>query len=191
MSMDLVKQSLFYQAGKSNISSFTFKSDCFEDIIAQYIKKEAVVVVWFINKVSWGQVKAGIIELIDNEPLNLNLVLELRIFNEQEELYLKKGNDEFRARYICDTLDGDMDVEFVDSMGRLWGTNTGYGQQGVKLEDRNRKIKMTIPVAEDSKYYGLVTRNYIGFSDNEVSGAKVYLAGYDDYRFLRIEAWED
>ena len=52
----------------------------------------------------------------------------------------------------------------------------------MKLEDAARKLKQILPQAEGhAKYYGLVTRSYIGY---EATGQ----AGYADYRYVRIAA---
>ena len=52
----------------------------------------------------------------------------------------------------------------------------------MKLEDAARKLKQILPQAEErAKYYGLVTRSYIGY---EATGQ----AGYADYRYVRIAA---
>ena len=51
----------------------------------------------------------------------------------------------------------------------------------MRLQDDQRKLKLNIPVSDTtSKWYGLLTRNYV--TTNDVNGQ----AGYTDYRFVDI-----
>ena len=77
-------------------------------------------------------------------------------------------------------------VEYIDSISRFWGERNeeardvpeGY----MKLEDAARKLTQMLPRVEgQARYYGLVTRSYIGY---EATGQ----AGYTDYRYVRIAA---
>ena len=96
---------------------------------------------------------------------------------------MKRAGDKFIGRYVRDELGtGNF---YVDSFARLFGENVSSENGWIKLEDELRKISMTIPVDGDEKFYGLLTRNYIG------SDAATGLSGYDDYRFVAIEnAWD-
>ncbi|MDD7678763.1 MAG: CRISPR-associated protein Csx19, partial [Anaerovibrio sp.] len=75
-------------------------------------------------------------------------------------------------------------IEYVDSLSRLWGENTDFADGYVALGDKERKIRLEIPADDGSyQYYGLVTRNYIGYTDNNQ-------AGYVDSRYVAIENGE-
>lgn len=143
--------------------------------------KEANVVVWQVHGIVWGCWQNSSLKLAGDVAKNCSLWLELRVFNEEEELHLKKSGDLWLGRWRKDGA-GEA-TEYVDSISRFWGEMVeaadlpeGY----MKLEDAARKLKQILPQAEEhAKYYGLVTRSYIGY---EATGQ----AGYADYRYVRI-----
>ena len=145
--------------------------------------KEANVVVWQVHGITWGRWQNGSLKLAGDAAKKCSLWLELRVFNEEEELHLKKSGDLWLGRWRKDG--GGEATEYVDSISRFWGEMVeaadlpeGY----MKLEDAARKLKQILPQAEErAKYYGLVTRSYIGY---EATGQ----AGYVDYRYVRIAA---
>lgn len=145
--------------------------------------KEANVVVWQVQGIAWGRWQNGSLKLAGDAAKKCSLWLELRVFNEEEELHLKKSGDLWLGRWRKDGV-GEA-TEYVDSISRFWGEMVeaadlpeGY----MKLEDAARKLKQILPQAEErAKYYGLVTRSYIGY---EATGQ----AGYADYRYVRIAA---
>lgn len=145
--------------------------------------KEANVVVWQVHGIVWGCWQNGSLKLAGDAAKKCSLWLELRVFNEEEELHLKKSGDLWLGRWRKDGA-GEA-TEYVDSISRFWGERVeaadapeGY----MKLEDAARKLKQILPQAEErAKYYGLVTRSYIGY---EATGQ----AGYADYRYVRIAA---
>lgn len=145
--------------------------------------KEANVVVWQVHGITWGRWQNGSLKLAGDAAKKCSLWLELRVFNEEEELHLKKSGDLWLGRWRKDGV-GEA-TEYVDSISRFWGEMVeaadlpeGY----MKLEDAARKLKQILPQAEErAKYYGLVTRSYIGY---EATGQ----AGYADYRYVRIAA---
>ena len=144
---------------------------------------EANVVVWQVHGITWGRWQNGSLKLAGDAAKKCSLWLELRVFNEEEELHLKKSGDLWLGRWRKDGA-GEA-TEYVDSISRFWGERVeaadapeGY----MKLEDAARKLKQILPQAEEhAKYYGLVTRSYIGY---EATGQ----AGYADYRYVRIAA---
>lgn len=145
--------------------------------------KEANVVVWQVHGITWGRWQNGSLKLAGDAAKKCSLWLELRVFNEEEELHLKKSGDLWLGRWRKDGA-GEA-TEYVDSISRFWGERVeaadapeGY----MKLEDAARKLKQILPKVEESAtYYGLVTRSYIGY---EATGQ----AGYADYRYVRIAA---
>ena len=145
--------------------------------------KEANVVVWQVHGITWGRWQNGSLKLAGDAAKKCSWWLELRVFNEEEELHLKKSGDLWLGRWRKDGA-GEA-TEYVDSISRFWGEMVeaadlpeGY----MKLEDAARKLKQILPQAEEhAKYYGLVTRSYIGY---EATGQ----AGYADYRYVRIAA---
>ena len=145
--------------------------------------KEANVVVWQVQGIAWGRWQNGSLKLAGDAAKKCSLWLELRVFNEEEELHLKKSGDMWLGRWRKDGA-GEA-TEYVDSISRFWGEMVAAADlpEGyMKLEDAARKLKQILPQAEEhAKYYGLVTRSYIGY---EATGQ----AGYADYRYVRIAA---
>lgn len=140
---------------------------------------EAVVILWQRSRIIWGRCQDECLKIAGDLSLDLNQTLELRVFNEEEELHLKRQENRLIGRWIQDK--GGDTVEYVDSLSRFWGSRKQELADGYALlEDTQRKLQLRIPVEEEAEYYGLVTRNYI--QTNEVNGQ----AGYGDYRFLRI-----
>ena len=106
------------------------------------------------------------------------------MFNDTEELHLKRIENKFIGRYVAD-IEGKGNF-YTDSFSRFWGENSGEVEGYIKLLDRQRKLYMEIPCTENnSKWYGLLTRNYI--ESDKLTG----LSGYSDYRFVAIEPAEE
>ena len=94
---------------------------------------------------------------------------------------MRDGNM-FVGRYISD--EGGQKVKYVDSLARLWGEKADRKGMFVLLKDANRKLTLTVPCVEEAVFYGLVTRNYIGYA---VQNGQ---AGYVDYRYVVITSAE-
>ena len=139
-----------------------------------------LIIIWQIHKITWGKLNNG--QLSALEELQPENWLEFRIFNEDEEIHMKRAGNIFRGRYVRDEV--GQDDYYVDSFARFWGdeeensADDGY----IHLLDEQRKLYMEIPCDEAGfTWYGLLTRNYI--ESDETTG----LSGYVDYRFVAIE----
>lgn len=185
--LDLTKKlGLQSCAGKVHSESVVFSST---EALGKFLHEkfsQAIFVVWQVQSIIWGKLDGEKLLLKDNQPPNFDDWLECRIFNRQAELHLKRAGQNFVGRYICD-VDGE-EKFYADSFSRLWGKrDEKFSTDGwIKLCDAERKLSMTIPCDDgDKKFYGLLTRNYIG-SDEDTG-----LSGYVDYRFVAIEsAWD-
>ena len=139
------------------------------------------VVLWHIDAISWGKWESGQLHFPEADPKDC-LLLEVRIFNENEELHLLKQGGGFRGRYRKD--DEGEEAEYVDSASRFWGRRTqaqecaeGY----MRLIDSDRKLQMLLPATDaEAEYYALETRSYVGINEHTAQ------AGYVDYRFKAI-----
>lgn len=143
----------------------------------------AIVVVWMMHGIYWGRIINKKILLLSGEEFDINLLLEIRIFNDAAELHLVKQGEVFIGRMIVDDVanPNSKQCEYVDAISRFWGKKTSICDDSVILDDIERKLSMKIPVSDfDSEYYGLVTRNYVDV--NPIT----YQAGYIDYRYVRI-----
>ena len=161
----------------------TCEIDDIENLIQQKFKDScAVFVAWQIQNIFFGKYDGA--KLSARAEITPELWLECRIFNETAELHLKRIENKFIGRYISE-VKGTGNF-YADSFSRFWGEKINAADGYIKLLDRQRKLYMEIPCAENnSKWYGLLTRNYIE------SDEKTGLSGYSDYRFVAIEPAEE
>ena len=149
-------------------------------LAGQYMQGDGFAVIWQMHRVIWGRWEGGALRLSDGSPCEDVYVLEARFFNDREELHLCRKERSYIGRYICDGEGGDS-CEYVDSLSRLWGEAASSGREGfVALADTKRFIYMDIPAEGGSRYYDLITRNYVGV--HEETGQ----AGYVDFRFKAV-----
>lgn len=150
------------------------------------------VIAHFVNAIKMGWIKDGKIIFYDGDGLDEEYLLQIRVFNANEEIMLKKSRKGYAARIIKDTPnDNDDSVKAVDSSSILFGER----QQPVKdgfaiLYEEGRKIKLVIPTEENDKKYKLTTRSYITYNNDPNNGGNVstYQAGYGYWRYVGISA---
>ena len=154
-----------------------------ENLIRQKFKiARATFVAWQVQNIFFGKYDGE--KLSARAEIQPENWLECRIFNETEELHLKRLEKNFCGRYISE-VEGTENF-YADSFSRLWGENSGSADGYVELLDRQRKLYLEIPCEENKfKWYGLLTRNYI--ESDERTG----LSGFSDYRFVAIEPAEE
>ena len=183
MSIELAKYPLTIVQGACNVDKVHNKAN--DDSIYAWIKQfftDATIVIWRMHRVEWGTITSGRITLKDNNPLDSDTILETRIFSEMAELRLVRSGNEFVGRYIVDK--GMKAAKYIDSMARLWGEKVSREGEYVLLKDAKRKMTLCVPSEEEAEFYGLVTRNYIGYAEQNGQ------AGYVDYRYVRITSAE-
>ena len=153
-------------------------------LLEKFKDGRGVFVAWQIQNIIWGKFDGGRLLLKDNLAPNVDDWLECRFFNKQEELHLKRDGNTLRGRYVRD--EAGKGTSYIDSFARLWGEHSSSSDGWITLIDAPRKISMELPCDDgNKKFYGLITRNYIG--SDEATG----LSGYVDYRFVAIEsAWD-
>ena len=184
MSLDLATEPLEIKQIKcflQNDISIDLSMDALQQKLRDLGLADGFAVLWQVNCISWGKWTAGELSFAGASPKD-GLILEVRVFNEHEELHLCKHGRGLEGRYRKDT-EGQGD-EYVDSMSRFWGKkekaeegNAGY----IALKDTDRKLSMLIPdIGEQAEHYALETRSYVGISEQTAQ------AGYVDYRFKAI-----
>ena len=160
-------------------------------VLAEALPEGGLVTAWLPQQVLWGRYDGKGFTFAKASSLTEN-VLEMRVFSKEAEVYARnRGDNTYLVRICHDYPAGaaaagaeGMETEYVDSLSRLWGENAGVADGYAVLQDADRKIQMKIPVDDGShKYYGLVTRNYIGYTENNQ-------AGYVDSRYVAIENGE-
>lgn len=159
-----------------------------EKKIAETVSADARIVIWQMDKILFGRWQAGHITLPEEGTVRPDLWQEIRIFNENEELHLRRAGKGFRGRHRKDAPTAQGGSPYVDSFSRFWGTSVSGPNGGyAALVDESRKLRLVIPIDGEAaaSWYGLETRNYIG-SDEETG-----LSGYIDYRFVHIASAEE
>ena len=147
-------------------------------VLAEALPEGGLVTAWLPQQVLWGRYDGKGFAFAKASSLTEN-VLEMRVFSKEAEVYARnRGDNTYLVRICHDYPAGaaaagaeGMETEYVDSLSRLWGENAGVADGYAVLQDADRKIQMKIPVDDGShKYYGLVTRNYIGYTENNQAG---------------------
>ena len=155
------------------------------EAVAAFLKEhgiaKAAAVIWQINKIFWCKWEQGGFRLPEGGSMRPELWQELRIFNEAMELKLTCDEGTLHGRLLEENDGAGEPCEYVDSLSRLWGEAAERQGDWLLLEDKSRKLRQEIPAPEEeARFYGLVTRNYIGINERTAQ------AGYEDYRYVKI-----
>lgn len=184
MSIELALKPLTIEKGKSDTEPINVAADWqkMKEKIRGLGLEDGYIIVWQIHCISWGLLKEGEFSFSTDTP-KPELILELRLFNENEELHLKKQGDSLVGRYRNDETGNAS--EYVDSVSRFWGQYEKHKNNEtndfINLVDKDRKLSMQIPnIGIPAEYYALETRSYIGINPQTAQ------AGYTDYRFKSI-----
>lgn len=73
-----------------------------ESTLKKYLQSPALVIVWQIQNIVWEKYENDQIKLNTEAEVNINHWLECRIFNQNEEIHLKRKGNSLRGRYIRD-----------------------------------------------------------------------------------------
>lgn len=172
----------------------SIKSECkiktsLKDFLAQNAQGSYKVIWRAMNELKFGyynRENSGGFTFYDNKVPDEKYLINLRLFNEAEEIMIQKNGSQYTARIIKDEEVKSNEIgnaRVVDDASTLFGERTDKNLQSgifVKLTEKGRKISMVIPTSDNAKYYALVTRSYI--SSDEKTGQ----AGYGYYRYLDI-----
>lgn len=198
-----------YQIKKCSLTKHLLKCHDMEhlaDVIRKNCSTAAIVAEWLPDKLLWGRYDGKSFSMFDDKRLSENM-LEMRIFNENTEIYVRRSGKGFRVRILQENNGTGSETEYVDSQARLWGDSCIHAYLAncepperapswmmpdippdgyVHLEDVQRGIEMTIPVpaGRPSSFYSLVTRSYIGYLANSQ-------ATYTDTRYVAIIGEEE
>lgn len=183
--------------------SFTFDigrefTPYIEELCREYMpESSAKAVAWLNHCVVFGIYENGKVTWGEDRDLSGRQFIEIRIFNDNEELYIGKN----KIRYIKDSpADSNAPeketTEYVETRSRLWGKlDKKLSAKFIVLYDKERQIRMTVPFAGNSEYYELVLRSYIDYNDKEAATdkkvQKTGQAGYAYYRYADIKTKGD
>lgn len=172
----------------------SIKSECkiktsLKDFLTQNAQGSYKVIWRAMNELKFGyynRENSSSFTFYDNVVPDEKYLINLRLFNEVEEIMVQKSGSQYTVRIIKDeevTSKETNNVQVVDDASTLFGERTDKNLQSstfVKLKETGRKISMIIPTSDSAKYYALVTRSYITFDE------KTGQAGYGYYRYLDI-----
>lgn len=139
------------------------------------------VVAFLVDKVLIGKAEAGKLLFADEQTVDKKYLKELRIFNCEKELLLKKIGKVMKLRVIEDNGAGE-NIETlmcVDDNSKFFGAPYELQDGFVTLREEQRKICLKVPAEEKTERF-LATRSYV------VADEATGLAGYGYYRYLEI-----
>ena len=147
-----------------------------------HMKDTGNVVAWMHHTVLWGRWNGSRIRWSDDSKFDGTNIIEVRIFNTKEEIYVKYLNDELVGYHVKDGGSGEaaLNIQYVDSIQPLFGEPAHSEDGFVTLADAGRKMKQTVPTTHTGKRLGLLTRNYV--TPSHTTGQ----AGYSQYRYVDI-----
>lgn len=163
-----------------------------QEFLRQNTKQVYKVVLHAVNEIKFGYYNLDDNKQFvfpDDDSIEEKYIIELRLFNENEEIYLLKDNEEncYKARIIKDNLNENEDnvqkITTIDDASTLFGKeieDNSISSNFVKLKESGRKISLVVPSKDKATYYALVTRSYIIFDE------KTGQAGIGYYRYLDI-----
>ena len=182
MSIELAHKALEIRAVPSTAEAIAIPATetALRDALLQCSIHEATVILWQVDRIRCGKWAAGAFVFPEEMPMQMGLLLELRIFNTDRELHLRHEDGQLIGRLRTDGV-GER-IDYIDSIARFWGERTDAGTW-MTLCDRARKLTLTLPILPaPSRYAGLVTRSYIHAHE------KTGQAGYTDMRYLALAA---
>lgn len=183
MSIDLALEPLQLKKGKQYKKKVVLSLAA--ENVAEFLQEQcivaATVICWQANKVFWAKWDGNNFVMPGDEKLQPKLWLEIRVFNEDMELKLRNNRGQLQGRFIDERNGQAEPCEYVDSLSRLWGEAAGTEDGWMMVEDKSRKLRQQLPeIAEPARFYGLITRNYVGVNERTAQ------AGYVDYRYVKI-----
>lgn len=148
--------------------------------------------VYLVHEFRFGYWRGNNFDFADGKSFDEKYLLEMRLFNDEEEIYLQKKGTMLLMR-ITDDLTSASDenkIKTVDSTSILFGKHCdsslpkGFKKLGEpsreSSRESSRKISFIIPAEEVAKKYSLTTRSYIVY--DKTTGQ----AGYGWSRWVSI-----
>ena len=148
---------------------------------SKYFPNTATVFAWQIHAAGWGKWDGACFQMAGRQELCSEYLQEIRVFDQQAELHLKRDGNKFTGRFLSDE-GTERKIMYVDTFARLFGKSIGSQGELATLADDNRQTEHAVPMEIPAgKYVGLITRNYI----DEVGD--MGQLSYVDYRFVSLD----
>lgn len=165
--------------------------DCSPLEYAGRLNGNFVVIATEVDKLRIGRLENGSFEFaVGGSLCNDKYLIELRIFNQDQEYLFSKRGSVWNMRTVCDKLaatqedDGEKIFACIDSASLVFGTSLETTNDGFsRLFESGRKIELYVPDDKHKKYQ-LVTRSYIVYS--KINGQ----ARFGFSRYVAVEGVE-
>lgn len=140
-------------------------------MVGEYITDFSFLVAYLNNEVLIGHYQEGQPQFYNNSLFDPKYLLSMRIFNQQEELFIWKSDSGLRLRHRSD-VQGKSGYA-VKMCQLLWGTVVKVEKGWIQLLDEGRGVKLLLPwnkpIYEGDRIQ-LKTHNYIEYSDQGQAG---------------------
>ncbi len=136
----------------------------------------------FLYTLKMGWFKHGKLEFSDGEIPDDRYLDEIRLFNDKEEVLLKKAGKGYIVRIIRDT-EGNS-VKAVDSVSPVFGhfvEDEKLPAGFARVCEPGRKVVLILPVEDAAASYSVRTRSYITYNEKATGQA-----GYGFFRYVSI-----
>ena len=157
-----------------------FSCERLSDALSLLSAEKYYAAVWLVNEFKLGYYESGKFIFADGGLVEEKFLLELRVFNDYQELHVVRKGTALHASIITENKQGDTIA--VDSSSQIFGerVEADVPDRFVRLEEPGRKIAFTIPVDKKADKYYLRTRSYV--EQNEKTGQ----AGFGFSRWVGI-----
>lgn len=168
---------------------YTVKTEGTVSSLEEALKKAAgknfKAAVYLVHEFRFGYWRGDHFEFADGKNFDEKYLLEMRLFNDTEEIYLQKKGCLLLVRTTEDAAadNGGCRIKTVDSTSRMFGRKCAASlpENFVKLYESGRKISIVIPAEEQAEKYNLTTRSYVVY--DKTTGQ----AGYGWYRWVSLQ----
>jgi len=150
---------------------------------AKSIINNGYLVIYQHDIILIGKINKNQFHFADSSGYSFTRMQKMRIFNENEELYIWNTANKYKARYRKDN-EGD-NCHVLDARQVLTGTDKEELNNGFCRIFEKRGFELTLPdfgfemPTNGNKRIAVLTRNYIGYTGNGQ-------AGYKDCRFVNF-----
>ena len=123
--------------------------------------KDAFIILKEKNKVSIGKIENEVIDFLNEELNEIDMFLDIRIFNKEKELYIWKDKDKIKGRIIIDN-----NYEYFDETVLIFGENIIFNKSCNEIilhgsNSKEFKLPYLKEIDENSKHIYLKIRNYL------------------------------
>lgn len=176
------KNGLTLTSIKSHVQPLSEVTDI-ESALRDFFTEDGFVVAYLTNRILIGKYHSQKLQFYEDQKIDPQFLLSLRIFNPNMELLLLHSSGTLKGRL---RVDGSGELTYiVDACQLLWGTDAEPLKQGFTRLFEERGVELILPLSSikvdsQKKRVFIQTRNYINFDP------ETHLASYCDCRFVQF-----